>query len=259
MVPFLGSLLLFNQHVVDFLTLSPKLIGRWLHLSAADSSEAARKVTLTRLYYVYFGLSLLGMGSALFSLFCPLSIKNYASPIDYINGEASLLSSARIKIMLPDITYQYSYWLGDLVNQVPGLLVRWGQPLDFFNLFTIVFNDAYLTMPAEEHVEQEELDPEGNLDRNHPYEDFRGRPDAAKIAHTFHSGARIQEGFVHEIEKILSGTAFRNDVMTLQYMADDHSKPATRIIVFCFYVSGFALLFVPTALTFGSLLKHIFF
>ena len=54
------------------------------------------------------------MGSALFSLFCPLSIKNYASPIDYINGEASLLSSARIKIMLPDITYQYSYWLGDL-------------------------------------------------------------------------------------------------------------------------------------------------
>ena len=145
------------------------------------------------------------------------------------------------------------------MNQVPGLLVRWGQPLDFFNLFTIVFNDAYLTMPAEEHVEQEELDPEGNLDRNHPYEDFRGRPDAAKIAHTFHSGARIQEGFVHEIEKILSGTAFRNDVMTLQYMADDHSKPATRIIVFCFYVSGFALLFVPTALTFGSLLKHIFF
>src|SRR3954447_15866950 len=74
-VPFLGSLMLFNQSVVDVLTLSPELVRRWLQLSASETADAARKLTLSRLYYVYFGLSFLGIGSSLFVLFCPLEIK----------------------------------------------------------------------------------------------------------------------------------------------------------------------------------------
>src|SRR4051794_6374822 len=73
-VPFIGSLLLFNQGVVDVLTLSPELVRRWLHISAETSADAARKLTFARLYYVYFGLTFLGIGSALFVLFCPLDI-----------------------------------------------------------------------------------------------------------------------------------------------------------------------------------------
>lgn len=53
-VPFLGSLLLFNQHVVELLTLSPELVRRWMNHTASGAEDAARQITLSRLYYVYF-------------------------------------------------------------------------------------------------------------------------------------------------------------------------------------------------------------
>src|SRR6266403_3176848 len=87
-VPFLGSLLLFNQHVVDLLTLSPDLVRRWLKLPVSGSDEIARQLTLSRLYYVYFGLTFLGLGSALFALFCPQIVKNYASPVECVQVES---------------------------------------------------------------------------------------------------------------------------------------------------------------------------
>jgi hypothetical protein len=91
-VPFLGSLLLFNQHIVEILTLSPDLISRWMNISIANSEDVARQVTLTRLYYVYFGLTFLGFGSAFFALFCPLIVKSYASAIECVQAESALVT-----------------------------------------------------------------------------------------------------------------------------------------------------------------------
>ena len=73
-VPFLGSVILFNQVVVDLLILSPELVRRWFHLDGQTEQAIhaiAHNLTLSRLYYVYFGLSFLGFGSSLFALFCP--------------------------------------------------------------------------------------------------------------------------------------------------------------------------------------------
>jgi hypothetical protein len=72
-VPLLGSLLLFNEHVIDILLLSPSLVGRWLDVP--DPTEASRTLTFHRLYFVYFGLSFLGIGSFGFALLCPNEIK----------------------------------------------------------------------------------------------------------------------------------------------------------------------------------------
>src|SRR4051794_39106992 len=72
-VPFLGSVILFNQAVVDLLSISPEVVRRWFHLASERSDEAkatAHTLTLSRLYFVYFGLSFLGFGSAVFALFC---------------------------------------------------------------------------------------------------------------------------------------------------------------------------------------------
>lgn len=131
-VPFLGSLLLFNQSVVDFLMLSPELVGRWLHLSANETGGAAKKLTMARLYYVYFGLTFLGMGSALFVLFCPLEIKNYSTPIEYQTTEGAHVSKARMTLILPFVAFEYSRWMGDeIYHGEIGFIRGWGVPDDF--------------------------------------------------------------------------------------------------------------------------------
>lgn len=143
-VPFLGSLLMFNQAVVDVLTLSPELVRRWFHLTVENSADAARKLTLARLYYVYFGLTFLGVGSSLFVLFCPLDIKNYSTAIEYQTTEAPLVSKPKMTLIFPFIAYEYSRWMGDEVNRDSlGFMRGLGQPDDFHVLFSAVISEMY--------------------------------------------------------------------------------------------------------------------
>ena len=72
-------------------------------------------------------------------------------------------------------------------------------------------------------------------DNGHPYEDFRHRPDPSKIARVFHFGRRIEMGFVDSLESEAVKEEFRNDVLTLHYMALDHTKPYLRVIIAAFY------------------------
>ncbi|SEI19461.1 hypothetical protein [Tardiphaga sp. OK245] len=255
-VPFLGSLLLFNQSIVDVLTLSPDLVRRWLHLSVDESTAEARKLTLARLYYIYFGLTFLGIGSALFVLFCPLEIKNYSSIIEYQTTEAPLISQPRMTLILPFIAYQYSRWMGDEVNDdTLGFWRGLGQPDDFHVLFSAVISEMYQDLPNyDDDQERGEL-ADGN--ENHLYEDFRGRPDPSKIAHAIHSGPQISLGFTADLEAVAFKAKFRNDIFAMQYMAYDHTKPFLRTFIASVYGLGFLLLLIPTAQTFFRLLLHL--
>jgi hypothetical protein len=253
-VPFLGSLLLFNQSVVDLLTLSPELVRRWVHLSSNEMTEAARKLTLSRLYYVYFGLTFLGIGSALFVLFCPLDIKNYSTPIEYQTTEGTLVSKPRMTLILPFVAFQYNRWMGDeIYHGNIGFIRSLGVPDDFQVLFSAVLSAMYLKARGDA-LEEIRDDMEGGPDGNgHPYEDFRHRPDPSKIARVFHFGRRIEMGFVDSLENEAVKEEFRNDALTLHYMALDHTKPYLRVIIAAFYGVGFGLLLIPTAQTFLTL------
>jgi len=188
-------LLLFNQAVVDVLTLSPELVRRWFHLTVDASADAARKLTLARLYYVYFGLTFLGVGSALFVLFCPLDIKNYSTAIEYQTTEGPLVSKPKMTLIFPFVANEYSRWMGDEVNDdMLGFLRGLGQPDDFHVLFSAVISEIYASLPNDD-VSNDTREAVGAEDNGHPYEDFRHRPDPTKIAHVIHSGARIQMGF----------------------------------------------------------------
>jgi len=257
-VPFLGSLLLFNQAVVDVLTLSPELVRRWFHLTVSDSADAARKLTLARLYYVYFGLTFLGVGSALFVLFCPLDIKNYSTAIEYQTIEGPLVSKPKMTLIFPFVAYEYSRWMGDEVNRDSlGFMRGLGQPDDFHVLFSAVITEMYASLPNDDVPDDTREDVEGD-DNGHPYEDFRHRPDPSKIAHVIHSGARIQMGFVDSLEDAAIKEQFRNDVLTLHYMALDHTKPFLRLFIAAFYGVGFGLLLIPTIQTFFTLATNVF-
>ncbi|MBR1302167.1 hypothetical protein [Bradyrhizobium sp. AUGA SZCCT0042] len=259
-VPFLGSLLLFNQAVVDVLTISPELVRRWFHLTVENSDDAARKLTFSRLYYVYFGLTFLGVGSALFVLFCPLDIKNYSTAIEYQTTEAPLVSKPKMTLILPFIAYEYSKWMGDEEYKYAlGVMRGLGQPDDFHVLFSAVISEMYGALPrdkvSDETRDRVGDDPEAN---GHPFEDFRHRPDPSKIAHVIHSGVRILMGFVDCLEELATKEKFRNDVLTLHYMALDHTKPLLRLVIAAFYGLGFGLLLIPTAQTFFTVAMQVF-
>ena len=64
-------------------------------------------------------------------------------------------------------------------------------------------------------------------------------------------------GVMYDIQEAAASETHRNDVLTLQYLALDHSKPWSRIIVASFYVLGFGLLLIPTVITFVRVIKSI--
>jgi hypothetical protein len=276
-VPFLGSLLLFNQHVVELLTLSPDLVRRWMNIPSAGAEDAARQITLSRLYYVYFGLTFLGVGSALFNLFCPLIVKSYASAIECLQVESTLTTRSRIALIVSDISYSYLDWLGGHLDEIPSTWKRMSEPLEFTNLCSVAILEIFSTLPPEllenEPVASSEEPQEDNsavtvppttpvteatsINEDDPFYDRRGRPDPYMIAKALISGSRHLQWFAQAFQKQAGSESHRNDMLTLHYIALDHTRPRLRLLVAFFYAAGFGLLAIPTIITFVQLTWHI--
>ncbi|NNH67127.1 hypothetical protein HLI17_28275 [Rhizobium laguerreae] len=64
--------MILNENTADWLKLSPML--------APNTDDAGRHLlTVNSLYFTYFGLCLLGIGSMIFHFRCPIDIKRYQS------------------------------------------------------------------------------------------------------------------------------------------------------------------------------------
>lgn len=256
-VPFLGSVILFNQAVVDVLTLSPELVRRWLHLDgqAEQVRAVAHNLTLSRLYYVYFGLSFLGFGSSLFALFCPITVKDHSSATHFQNAEIGLASKPRVNILMGEVVREAYFWDWEseedhIVSFRTSLVVRRaGAPTDFLALFREVV--------AEIYAEWCRRHPDSGEDHSH-FEDFRGARDPWKIggAVAFPKD-RHETFFAAEMRDTAFEEATRADVLALAYMAFDNTKPILRIWTVAFYVIGFGFLLVPTIQTFYSVLRSL--
>lgn len=88
-VPFLGYLLLFNENIIHYFFISPKVI----------ESKTVLEESISRLYYLYFGLSFLGLSSILFALVCPIEIKELSSEYEYIEKEIKVMTHERLHIL----------------------------------------------------------------------------------------------------------------------------------------------------------------
>jgi hypothetical protein len=268
-VPFLGWLLLFNQHVVEMLTLSPELVRRWMKLPNA-SDEIAHQLTLPRLYYVYFGLTFLGVGSGLFARFCPQIVKNYASAIECVQAESSLVTGSRIYLIVSEVSLRYLDWLASEDGEMPSLMTRLGHPIEFTDLCSVslveVFSDLSPELFAKEPVQADQQTAEPapaiisdatSAYEDDPFYDRRGRPDPYMIAKALTSGRRSLQWFVHAFAKQARSDAHKNDMLALHYMALDNTRPRLRIIVAAFYGIGFTLLIIPSILTFAQITWHV--
>lgn len=52
--------------------------------------------TISRLYYLYFGFSALGLASIVFNIFCPQLIKSYNSASAYLSDQIGLMSGSQV-------------------------------------------------------------------------------------------------------------------------------------------------------------------
>lgn len=256
-VPFLGSIILFNQNVVEALTLSPQIVQRWFHLPIDEQEQqkaVAHSLTLSRLYYAYFGLSFLGLASAFFALFCPIVIKDHSSVTAYQSDEAPYASKPKFRIVIREIARESCFW--DWVSEeeqpfwfsAPLWLRRVGHPRDFYVLFHAVMLEVY--------SEWCRRNPENDLDAE-VFEDRLGHPDTSKLAYAIAFPNRMRGIFADELADVAFDAGTRNDVLALSYMALDHGRPIYRLLAVSFYAVGFTLLLVPTIQTFYRVVLSI--
>jgi hypothetical protein len=71
-IPLVGYMIIFNANVLPYLRLASEIFGNAPHF--------------WRLYFIYFGLCSLALGSIIYQLWCPSEIKRFASALDYVTA-----------------------------------------------------------------------------------------------------------------------------------------------------------------------------
>jgi hypothetical protein len=241
LVPFLGTLILFNRHLVDWLLISPHwVIGT--HASSPEDVEVARLFTITRLYVTYFGLTFLGTASFLFSIFCPVEVRIAVSLREYVAAETPLLTRPTDGLLVQRVSDDYlTNWGGELGT--PSVVREMAYPFDQIVQFEAVINGMHDKIdgdgwPSDLYAMN------GNLMVDRCAEYLRGELRVARA---------IWLPF-HEVAK-----DFRTDLLTLKFLALNRSRPMLRMLVAGFYGLGFGILFWPTLRTFMAILWTVAF
>jgi len=93
LVPFIGYLILFNNELVAWFSLSKELVY------FPSSQDPISPDTVSRLHFLYFGLTFLGLSSIGFSVLCPKEVKEHQTVYDYINSEMAIGTDRRFKAL----------------------------------------------------------------------------------------------------------------------------------------------------------------
>jgi hypothetical protein len=102
-MPLVGYLIVFNQHVVSA-----------LHLENSLFSNMTNEFLVSRLRLLYFGLFFTGIGSALFTIFCPLKIKQYTDAVELANRELHFLPIPHFYSLVRDLSLSRHPAYGDI-------------------------------------------------------------------------------------------------------------------------------------------------
>jgi hypothetical protein len=103
LIPLIGYLIIFNDKIVPFLELSQQITGA--------SSDYGASIS-PRLLSIYFGLCLIAVGTAIYSMRCPTEVKYYGSSAAYVGGDGPSLGDfamEEIEKVLRESKYQAEY------------------------------------------------------------------------------------------------------------------------------------------------------
>jgi hypothetical protein len=115
LIPLVGYLIIFNADLVRYLHLAKDFVG----LETQSETSVS-----PRLLLIYFGLTLIALGSAIYSVACPWQVKNYGTSAAYVGGERPNLGDFAMEVIentLRNSQYQQRYrYIRDRYEHVPG-------------------------------------------------------------------------------------------------------------------------------------------
>ncbi len=246
-VPFLGSLIIFNQQLVNLLSISPTVIALWTgSIEPAALDELARTLTMQYLYLIYFGLCFLGIASFLFTIFCPNEVKVYSSVLPYIDTEMALITKVRTSLLVDALVQDFLRNRGERAKGYK-LLRAWSYPENQERLFVAIFSEIANRVPRYTDEQGDYQMHPGNIDT------VLGNINVEALAEVLYNRIRAFRSFWESFDAVAKDN-FVIDLMTLRYSNLDSSRPVFRISVAICYGLGFIILFIPTVSTFGRIL-----
>jgi hypothetical protein len=239
LVPFLGTLILFNEQIVSLLLLSPELVSHWLGLPDQGTSAASRTFSINRLVITYFGLVFLGSAAFLFTLLCPKEVKRHGNVLAYVEAEKPLITSARTSLLVTRVVTNYLQNHGEEEAQGIRALRLFSYPFELIRLFEEVVNQ--ISLKVLDGTDADIYSGNGNI-------------YVERVARMLSAQRRVQRNlwmpFHAEAEQ------YSSDLLTLMYTALDHSRPIARMIIAFLYTLGFLVLLYPTVSTMLLILRR---
>ncbi|MEZ5947550.1 MAG: hypothetical protein R3C13_03630 [Hyphomonas sp.] len=93
LMPFVGYLIVFNAQIGQWLSLIPDL-----DTSTANSKPLTYLNGQLRLILIYYALVLLGLGTAVYQIYCPGIIKSASNASDFTQEQLADLSDSRVLV-----------------------------------------------------------------------------------------------------------------------------------------------------------------
>jgi hypothetical protein len=246
LIPFIGYMILFNSHVLE-----------WLNLSIDHVSQISGKIidrdiqtsyTSNRLNFLYFGLVLVGLASTLFAIVAPEEIKRHPLPAEYITYVEPIATTIFTRTSFGRVIDAFMK-LNTEEQRSPMFSL---SPFSFPSIVSHRLHSLITTL-----YESTDLgDPEGHDNQDLIFEESlytgSGYLKTDEIIEKLYFERRIEFEFVRRIFR--TAMDYKKDVFFLEHMTLDYSKFYTRMIISALYGIGFALLLIPTIQTTWQLL-----
>ena len=227
LVPLIGVFLVFNETLEAVLTW-PTFFREDLRLSASST------LPTDNLYYVYFGLCLLGFGSALFSAFCPREISDQPNIGRYVIDAPSANSPVIAK---DDFRRVLSLRFPSNLFGESEAEKRLDYPHELEGDFHGLMEELYQAVDFDDGVDYGDSDmPEVMLGS--------GYLDYTELARRIWNKIRIDWPFT--LPFYAAAPQFARDIAFLKFKSLDYTRFGIRVTLALIYVFGFALLLKPT-------------
>ena len=263
LIPFIGWLIIFNQQVLQWLNVMPVIVGS---NALADKSTPSAE-SLSRLYWTYFGLLLLGLASFLFQILCPTEVRKYADSNDYVEKELEHTTDHRARQYLVEnastsTTRHHDYYFGAAVS--PFLIRAYPDVVD--REYERFIQDVWHEIDGDSHLETGwDLYADG---RHYMYdelgpviedESLKTMMDTLKVADfigVISSELRVHRGVVLSV--LAKAPKFKKQTLSTRYAIIDYSKPIWRMTIHILFLLGFISLFWPSVKTILGIIYRAF-
>ncbi|MEI2384030.1 hypothetical protein [Breoghania sp. JC706] len=259
--PVIAYFLLFNDYVINFL----KKVSLNIGVPSTSSLE------LTNIYFIYYGLIIVGISSIIYSIACPESVSKSPDSITFASVVQSLTAKTYIISYFDDVLFKFVE-NSDRCDETETLDYPESVRLQAARLVVEVYK-KYLEAEREDggDLEVERLDDatpeissieegENNGDWAGFHQDFitgSGYFNAEAIARRAYDAPKVIWAF-SEPYRAIAAREFSSDIAFAKYEADNYSRPYTRFSIAIMYALGFILLFIPSVSTFLKITYSIF-